>query len=137
MNQSLLSKFRELNLSIGEYVIFGSGPLCVRGLKDWTDIDVVVLPEIYDNFKNNVDWQIKIFENSGIEYLIKGKIEMMKDWWPEQWDIKKLIEGADTIDGLAFVKLEEVLRWKKMMNREKDSKDIEVIENYLKSENND
>jgi hypothetical protein len=132
MLHPLLKKFNELNLSTREYVIFGSGPLCVRGLKDWTDIDVVVLPEIYNNFKNNVDWETKIFENSGIEYLAKDKIEMMKDWWPEQWDIKKLIEEADIIDGLAFVKLEEVLKWKKMMNREKDIKDIEIIEHYLR-----
>jgi len=47
-------------------------------------------------------------------------------------DIKKLIAEAEIIDDLPFVKLEDVLKWKKLCNRgEKDKRDIELIENYL------
>jgi hypothetical protein len=46
--------------------------------------------------------------------------------------VQNIIDKAEIIDGLTFVRLEEVLKWKKMMNREKDKKDIEIIENYLR-----
>ncbi len=55
--------------------------------------------------------------------------------WGAGWDTPVLIENAEIIDGLAFVRLEEVLKWKKSRNKEKDQKDIELIENYLKQEN--
>jgi len=44
-----------------------------------------------------------------------------------------LIDGAEIIDGLPFVKLERVLAWKKLNTREKDLKDIEVIEKFLRT----
>jgi len=34
--------------------------------------------------------------------------------------------------GLPFVKLEQVLRWKKLLERKKDLEDIALIEKFLK-----
>jgi hypothetical protein len=43
-----------------------------------------------------------------------------------------LINESEIIDDLPFVKLKEVLKWKKMRNKEKDKKDIELIKKFLK-----
>jgi len=42
-----------------------------------------------------------------------------------------LIDDAEIIDGLPFVKLEYVVKYKKQDGREKDLKDIETIEKFL------
>jgi len=34
--------------------------------------------------------------------------------------VDKLIDAAEEIDGIRFVRLAEVLRWKNLMGREKD-----------------
>lgn len=60
-------------------------------------------------------------------------VEVFTEWLPGIWDIKKLIKEAEIIGGLAFVNLKEVLKWKRIRGKEKDKKDIEIIENYLKS----
>lgn len=103
----------------------------MRGLKQNNDIDVVITDKIFNLYKNKPEWELKKIENWGIDCLSCGEIEMLNGWGPGEWDVQRVIDGAEIIDGLAFVKLEEVLRWKKMMNREKDKKDIEVIEEYL------
>ena len=67
----------------------------------------------------------------GSQYLWNDEIELYRDWKPGQWDIQKLINDAEIIDGLSFVRLERVIEWKKLSCREKDLKDIEIIERFL------
>lgn len=134
MNNDLFEKFKKLDLPIGEYAIFGSGPMGVRGLKESNDIDVVVLTDIFEEYKNKPEWKLKKIESWGIDSLGCGDIELLNGWGPGLWDVQKIIDEAEIIDGLVFVKLEKVLEWKKTMNREKDKKDIEIIENYLKKQ---
>lgn len=134
MNKDLFEKFRELNLPIGKYAIFGSGPMGIRGLKECNDIDAIVLSDIFEEYKNKPEWKFE--ENKGwgnglLEYM---NIELLRNWGPGTWNVQEIINEADIIDGLAFVKLDKVLEWKKIMNREKDKKDIEIIEGYLKRE---
>jgi hypothetical protein len=129
MNQELFDKFRELDLPIGGYAIFGSGPMAIRGLRESSDIDFIVPKKIFDKYRDNEEWKQGIFAD-GTEYLSSGDMEMLYDWGTG-WDTEELIKNAEIIDGLAFVRLKEVLKWKKMRNKEKDQKDIEIIENYL------
>jgi hypothetical protein len=42
-----------------------------------------------------------------------------------------LIKDATVIDGVPYVQLEELLKWKKVAAREKDLKDIVLIEKFL------
>jgi hypothetical protein len=69
----------------------------------------------------------------GDDYLENGEIELWKNWRPGEWDVQKLIDEAEIIDGLPFASLESVVTWKRMSAREKDLKDVEVIENFLKA----
>ena len=64
--------------------------------------------------------------------VIDGKeIEVFDTWGPGDWDVSELIDGADVIDGVRFVRLQEVLRWKELMNRPKDVEDIRVLRELL------
>jgi hypothetical protein len=132
MNTNLFEKFRELGLPTGKYVIFGSGPMAIRGLKESNDIDAVVLPDVFEKYKNNSEWELTKIESWDVDSLRCGDIELLNGWGPGLWNVQNIIDKAEIIDGLTFVRLEEVLKWKKMMNREKDKKDVEIIENYLR-----
>jgi len=130
-NKELFQKVKELKLPIGEYALFGSAPLGIRELKNCHDIDIIATENLWKEYSNKKDWQIKEMAD-GNKYLCNNEIELWKDWGPGNWDIKQLIKEAEIIDGLPFVKLEKVLEWKRLNHREKDLKDIEIIENFLR-----
>jgi hypothetical protein len=131
--QKLLANLRRLNLPDGEYVIYGSGPLGVRGIRDVHDLDVVVTDDLYKKLLEKYPGK-EI--NDGKKRFIKlGKIELIQASYSLIKDIKKAIANADIIDGLKFVRLKDLLRWKRRMGRKKDFKDIKLIKDYIETLN--
>lgn len=134
-NDAIFQSVTDLHLPLGTFALFGSAPLGVRGLRECRDIDVIVTEELWNEQKNK-GWETVTMPHGSIG-LVKGEIELWKNWYPGDWDVPKLIREAEMIAGLPFVRLEEVLKWKKLMNREKDLKDIEAINAFLKQQQND
>ncbi|MFC1612312.1 hypothetical protein ACFL29_00480 [Patescibacteria group bacterium] len=129
-----LKIIKALELPKGKFAIFGSGPMAVRKLREGRDVDLIVTEDILDEYKEKPGWQYRKFtrDKREIEAVERDAIEMYKDWGPGKWNIKRLINESEIIDGLPFVRLEEVLRWKKISAREKDLNDIKLIEEFLK-----
>ncbi len=127
----LIKEIESLSLPTGKFAVFGSGPLTAHGIRETQDIDIIALPEIYDQLKNE-GWEEKTWP-SGSQYLAKGNFEICKEWVCNTYnpDIKKLIENAEIISGIPFVKLEEVRFWKQSFGREKDLKDVELINQFF------
>ena len=46
-------------------------------------------------------------------------------------DTKQLIADADIIKGFPFIKLAELVKFKRELGRDKDFEDIKLIENFL------
>ncbi|MFC1594965.1 hypothetical protein ACFL3E_00875 [Patescibacteria group bacterium] len=130
MSEEFFKKLKELDLPKGKYAVFGSGPIAVRGLRESRDLDILVVQDLYNEYKNKPDWEEKTGNQD--KYLEKDDIEFWYNWSPGEWDVDQLIKDAEIIDDLPFVKLEDVLRWKKLKGTEKDLKDIKLIEKYLK-----
>jgi hypothetical protein len=128
-NIDLFQKAKDLKLPVGQYALFGSAPMGIRGLKDCRDVDIIVTEDSWNNYKEK-GWEART-SFYGSFHLWKDEIELYKDWKPGEWDIQQLIQEAEMIDGLPFVKLERVIEWKKIYDREKDWKDIEIIEKFL------
>jgi predicted nucleotidyltransferase len=131
-NDNLFQRAKDLKLPIGKYVLFGSSPLGARRMRECYDIDILVTGNLWNEYKNN-GWEVRILKND-IEYLWNDEIELYKNWGPGKWNIEQLIKEADIIDGLPFVKLEYVLKWKKLLGRKKDLKDVKLIEKFLKEQ---
>lgn len=131
-NNDLFQRAKELKLPIGKYALFGSAPLGIRGLKDCHDIDIIITEDLWNEYKSK-NWEIKAMSD-GSQYFWNDEIELWKDWYPGKWNIQKLIDEAEMIDGLPFVRLEKVLEWKKLNAREKDLKDIETIKQFLRTQ---
>ncbi|MFA6522526.1 MAG: hypothetical protein WCT24_02980 [Patescibacteria group bacterium] len=121
-----LDELKALNLPAGQYAIFGSGPMAIRGMRESHDIDLIVKKGIYDALVAKHPESIR--ENPS--RLVIGNIEVFKDWRTLTSQMDEMIDTAETIEGFPFVKLEYVVQWKKEMGREKDLKDLELIRTF-------
>ncbi len=124
-----MNGLRKLNLPRDEFAICGSGPLAVREIRDSHDIDIVVKKKLWEQLAKKYPVHQYDYERNFIQIR---DIELSEGWFPLPENSDKLIETADVINGFRFVKLGYVMKWKKIMNREKDKKDIKLIEKYLK-----
>lgn len=102
-----LKELEKLNLPKNQYVIFGSGPLAIRGIRENEDIDLIVTKKLWDELLKNT----KIIKKSEKELTI-GNIQIFKSWQLIEESVKELINDSEMIKGFPFVKLEYVLKWK-------------------------
>jgi hypothetical protein len=127
--EELLRKFAKLNILDGQYAIYGSGPLAIRGIREAQDLDVIVKNSFYKKLIEKYPEK----EKGKIEFK-NDRIEIFPAWNSLMQDAEKAIDRAELIQGFRFIKLKDIMRWKQEMGREKDEKDIELIREYL---NND
>jgi len=128
--RKLMKKFKELRLPNREYFVYGSGPLGVRGIREVNDLDVFVIDDLYEKLKGEYPQNVK---EDKIEI---GEIEIyspwMWDWEDSVGDLKTVMKRAELIDGIRFMLLKDLITLKKKMGRQKDFKDIKLIEDYLR-----
>jgi hypothetical protein len=131
--RKLLKEFQKLNLPDGQYVIYGSGPLAVRGLRGAQDLDVVVSDELYQKLlKKYPETKKKATKLlSSVRFIRVGDIELIPASFSLIKDFEQAVDRADKIGGFRFVCLKDLLRWKKKMARPKDFEDIKLIQEYL------
>ncbi len=126
-----LDELKSIDLPVGDWAIICSGPMIPHGLKEHChDIDIVArgaawkkatkLGEVHEAAMG--DNVVRLFNNT---------IEIFDGWKPGEWNIDELIDTAEMHLGFPWIKLEHVLKWKKIMGRVKDLKDIPIIEEYL------
>ena len=123
-----LKPLKELNLPSHHYLIWGSGPLAIRGLRMARDIDLIVTKSLWNELTK------KYVPEGPKENKIKIRyIEIWKDLLNLTDRIDDIIADRDMLDGFPFMKLSYTLEWKKYWNSKKDPADIVLIEKYLKS----
>ncbi len=73
---------------------------------------------------------------SGVGHVIslfEGQIEVYDSWTPGDWDVNELIKTAEITEGIRFARLEDVIKWKKVMGRPKDTEHLAMIKQCLAS----
>jgi hypothetical protein len=128
---NICEEVKKLHLPLGEYVVVGSGPLAVRGIRNFNDIALLVSEQAYSRLSAR-GWEETI-GFGGRMRLKLGLYEAYQDlcYGDYRPDTKILIEQADIVNGIPFLQLEELIRFKKAVGREKDLADIRLIEAYL------
>jgi hypothetical protein len=122
---SFFDEARALDLPLGEYAIFGSGPMVVRGIREGRDIDIIVTKSLFEKLRD------RYAEYIHDEKLELGKIELSAKCLDySDGEIMSLISTAEVREWLSFASLDEVIKFKKRLWREKDIKDIELIREY-------
>ena len=128
----------KLKFPLGSYVVVGSGHLIALGLKEGTDVDIVVMPKVFEKCCRNPVWkQIPWTYPGKVDHiwLRRGVVELYLDVNSGDFNpsTEELIQRARVIRGVAFASLEDVLRFKKEYSKSKPKhlKDIKIIEKYL------
>lgn len=126
----LFGKLRALELPAQHYAVFGSGPLAVRGLIEHiSDLDVVARGPAW----RKAAALGAVGVASGGDRVVRlegGTIEIFDGWLG--WDADAIIDGAETIEGLPFARLEEVQAFKLHHGRPKDLEHAQLIGEHLR-----
>lgn len=121
-----------LNLPTDDYAIFGSGPMYAHGIKDLGhDIDLVARGKAWNEALKLGKTKRAALGGNKVITLFDGEVEIFNGWAPGEWDVNKLIQEAELIDGIRFVSLKNVVKWKEIMGREKDLQHIKMINDHL------
>ncbi|MAQ77383.1 hypothetical protein CL684_02565 [Candidatus Campbellbacteria bacterium] len=123
-------EIRNLDLPLGEYAVFGSGPMAVRDIRDATDADILVSQKLWNHLVNMYSENL----TSNPQSIRIGNIEIFKQWiiGGVMYPADEIIKTAEIIDGIAFANLNWVRKWKSQGFREKDLEDVKLIDSYLK-----
>ena len=129
----IFSKIKNLNFNVGDYIIIGGAALAGRGIKETKDIDIFVSRDLLVALGSNSDWRhhprIVQGEEAGL-VNVDGTVELYPTMGGITFDELKMKQ--EMINGIPFANLHDIVKIKETYNREKDHKDIALIEEYLK-----
>ena len=133
----IYKKLESLNLPKGEYVVVG-GSMAAHGIREAHDLDILVTPNLYNTLLKSGDYKQcncnQCMQTSRLMLKKKGGgVDILPNLMLKNYlcDTKSLIENADIIKEYPFIKLEEFIKFKKEIGREKDIEDILLMEEYL------
>ena len=127
----LFDRLRSLALPPGDFAVFGSGPLIVRGIIEATnDLDVVSRGAAWERALQLGD--LVSLEEHDVEVVSfnDGAITVGTSWAYGEFDIDHLIDSAEIIDGLPFVRLEHVVEYKEAAVRPEDLAHLRALAGY-------
>jgi hypothetical protein len=132
----VIAEAKKLALPHGHYLVFGSGILTALGIRESADIDLLVTPNLFEDLKAR-GWthDSVVIEGRPRERVSRGDAEAFKEYWCDgkDRDVAEMIGNAVVIDGVPFMRLEDLIDLKRSMGRQKDLTDIELIQDYLRS----
>ncbi len=127
----LFDLLRAMSMPAGQYAVFGSGPLLVRGIiESANDLDVICRNPAWDRacqlgtLVNLDDEDIQIVSTHD------GAITFGRSWGYGSFDLDHLIATAEIIAGLPFVQMEHVMEYKRVARRPKDLAHLDLIERH-------
>lgn len=132
-NERKFEMLRQLQLPLGHYAVTGSGSIGVRNLREVGDIDLIVSQELWSTLAT----RYAVIEENGVTKItLTDEIEAFRqgsfpDSQPDAPSVAQRISQAEIINGLPFESLAHVLYYKRQMGREKDLRDIALIEAWL------
>ena len=127
--RTLCQKVAALRLPAGDYAVFGSGPILAHGLvRSVNDVDVLARGAAWETARGLgavVDGEM----GDPVVRLGGGEVEIFGGWLG--MDADGIIDGAETVWGLPFARLEDVLQFKRLLARPKDREHARLIKSYL------
>lgn len=116
----------QLLLPDGSFMVVGSGLLDTLGIRAAGDIDLLVSHDVFNNLKHQ-NYKIQQHKD-GSDYISIGRFEIMADWYGD--NLETMRESTVYIDEIPYWSLESMREWKCDHAREKDVRDIDLIDEY-------
>ena len=123
----ILKILNDYKLDKEEILILSGASMVINGVKEKTnDIDIAVSKKYEEELLKTYDCDLKEISNGNSVYCIDKKIEFSTNYYDFAYNIKY---------GYKFQKLEEIIKLKQFLNRDKDKMDIMLIKDYLETKN--
>jgi len=121
-----LRELLELDLAVGDWALFGSGPLLVRGwIDDVGDLDIIARDAAWES-SQTVGTE-NVLGDGTVIFEIGANITVGRSWAYGEFSIDELIDTAEKIDGVPCVLLEHVIAFKELADRPKDRLHLALI----------
>lgn len=131
----LLKQLRGLKLPVDQFAVTSSGPMAVRGIREARDLDIVVTDKLWEELSK----KYPVIPRDLCDTLHVGDVEILGNFSKNPNSgiatVDEQINTADVIDGIRFVNLNLIIKFKQELGREKDLKDIKLIKEYLDTHN--
>jgi hypothetical protein len=122
--RQITEMIKEINLPENGYWISSGAALVLHGVKDATnDIDLGCTSELFESLLKR-GYTYKVLEDNTRVITISDWIEILENW---------TVDNIELIHGLPVASLESIKKQKAQLAREKDFKDIKLIDDYIKS----
>lgn len=132
LSAPLFSKLLSLKLPNDDYAVIGVTCMLIRDIvPEVKDIDIIARKSAWEKAISLGKPLVPASKVGLVVDLFDNKIEVFNAWAPGEWDIDELIDTADVIDGIRFVTLENVRKWKQIFGRDKDLVHIKLIDKFL------
>ncbi len=129
MDYTLFDQLRQLRLPPNGYAIFGSGPLAIRGIiPACNDLDILCRQDVWDNFSRNGVTKFLPEYHVTVASFFDRAITLGTEWGIGKFDVTELIDTAEMIDSLPFVRLEHVVRYKTIRSSAKDLQHLSALQ---------
>jgi hypothetical protein len=127
----LLQELLKVGLPEGDFALFGSGPLLVRGWIDEVgDLDVIARETAWDHAQRV--GQLSRLDRYGIDIVSIGDhITIGTAWGIGDFSVGILIDEAEMIEGIPCVRLKHIIAYKRLVGRPKDRAHLAAIEGHL------
>ena len=132
MNRAqFLAEIASLDLPLAEFVVVGGGVLAVHDIRETEDIDIVVTPRLFEELTAR-GWHLKA-RPDGKPGLRFGRAEAYLDVNCKSFarTTTWLLEHAGVLHGVPLLDLHTLSAFKAGYGREKDIRDLELIERHL------
>ena len=124
----LFDRLRALHLPPGDYAVFGSATLAIRGLiEDPADLDILCRGAVWQRMSDIGELK-QLEDGSWIASLDNGLLTFGHTWAIGVVDIDEMIDTAEIIDGLPFVRLQHVVVYKRLRRTERDREHLALME---------
>ena len=134
MSETFADKVKALNLPLDQIIVIGSGILDQLGIRPASDIDLAASSDLMKKLSEESDDWIKKFDDNQRFYFVKddGSAEVWDGWDFDGRAVgyDDLLDYAVEYDGVRFVDLEFLRKWKSWRGREKDVRDVELIDEW-------
>lgn len=121
----LFDRLRAMALPTGSYAVFGSGPLAIRGLiGEVGDLDVIARGTTWDLVRERGR---VVIHGDHLTVDLGNGLTFGRSWAYGSFDIDRLIDEAEVIGALPFVRLPAVVEYKRIAGRPKDREHLRLL----------
>ena len=118
----IIRKLQALDFDVSQYWVITGGAMVLYGIREETgDVDLGCTSELADLLEDQ-GYPVTVQKDGTRKIIICEDVEIFENW---------LYDTVQLVDGIPVISLNGLVQMKKSLGREKDLRDIQLIEAFL------